>query len=553
MNTIKFGAAVTVNKGKIRKNNEDNLYLNGLYLDKSNRDVDDTYTTSNETEVLMYGVFDGMGGEALGEEASYFAAQTLYEANKKKTIERAKNIDAAVNGIIQTANEKICKKILESGERRIGTTFALLCVQDDLAKIYNIGDSRVYLLRNNELRQISVDDTTGQRLVNMGVITKEQLSTHEDRHKLTQHLGIFKDEMEIEPHIATEITIKKGDKFLLCSDGLTDMVDDEEIKEILKKNKSEKEISEALVEEALSNGGHDNITAMIIIAKTSSKQKPAYSKNKRKTIACVATIAFLILAAILAFAIPKHLGKEEVKESNYIKATALNWTTSTLRIQEMTIGDVGRLGVLYEPSNITGEAVYTSSNSNVLSVNEKTGEYVAQDTGKTTITATLDDLKINLEVMVYAKVEKIYDITDRLNLRIGEIKVLEPKVSPESAKQRVTYICEDENVAKVDENGIVSAVAAGKTNIVIVADDLKHIVNVNVLGNSSSKNQNVSESNIKEAGEKTENSTSTETKDTSSNEDAFEEEASSKGKKTCQNTILNLSKTTVIQKRIDSL
>lgn len=401
MNTVKLSAAVTVNKGKVRKSNEDNLYLNGLYLNEKTRDIDETYTVTDEPEILMYGVFDGMGGEALGEEASFFAAQTLYEANSRKKIERAQSIDAAVNEIVQSANEKICNKMLETGERRIGTTLALLCVQDDMARIYNVGDSRVYFLRNNELRQISVDDTTGQRLVNMGVITKEQLKTHKDRHRLTQHLGIFKDEMKIEPHIAEEIIIKKGDRFLLCSDGLTDMVDDGKIKEILKMNGDETEITKALVEEALANGGHDNVTAMVITAQTGSKKKPIHHKNKRKTIAGIAVVAFLL--AVLAFVLPSRTKKEDVSKSQYVSVTSLDWTTSALNAKEITVGDTGRLDVLYEPANISGEATYESSDSNVISVDEKTGEYIAKSVGKSIVTAKLDDLSIKMEIEVFER------------------------------------------------------------------------------------------------------------------------------------------------------
>jgi len=273
LNTVKFDAAVTENMGNVRKNNEDNLYLNGIFLTADTRDISASFISEYNNETLVYGVFDGMGGEALGEEASLLAASSVHEIRQSPAFDQ--NPEQHICAAIELANDRICDKMRETGERRIGTTFASVIIKNDTVRAFNVGDSRIYLFRDGVLSQLSVDDTNGQRLLNMGVITPEQLATHPDRHKLTQHLGIFKDEMTIEPHISSEIPLMAGDKILICSDGLTDMVNDRDIAAILSVPASAVDTTQTLVTQALANGGRDNVTAMVITAVT-SPERSAY-------------------------------------------------------------------------------------------------------------------------------------------------------------------------------------------------------------------------------------------------------------------------------------
>ncbi|MBR2476703.1 MAG: serine/threonine-protein phosphatase [Clostridia bacterium] len=280
MNTLKFTSAVSVDKGLIRDNNEDNFYFNGAWLTAETRDNSDTFSSSASGGIQIYGVFDGMGGEELGEEASLITAQVMH-----KTHERLKSagcdVKEAILSAVEDANVGICRKIKENGGKRIGATFSAIVIENNKATVFNIGDSRVYLHRAGVLEQISVDDTGAQRLVSIGVLTDEEAKTHKDRNKLTQHLGIFKEEMIIEPHISNPIDIHKNDKFLLCSDGLTDMVTDEEICRILSQDKPCEQLSAELVKTALENGGKDNVTAIVAKAGT-KKKKFAWLIKRRK-------------------------------------------------------------------------------------------------------------------------------------------------------------------------------------------------------------------------------------------------------------------------------
>jgi len=321
LNTITFDAAVTQNMGNVRKNNEDNLYISGTYLTAENRDISATFKAGFITDVPVFGVFDGMGGEAMGEEASLIAASTVHECTL--TNGWNDNPDHFIRASIELANERICRLMGDTGEQRIGTTFSAVTIKDDSIRAYNVGDSRIYIFRDGVLTQLSVDDTNGQRLLNMGVITKEELATHKDRHKLTQHLGIRKEEMTIEPHVTTDIRLKKGDKLLLCSDGLTDMVDDSGIATLLSNDAEAAELSRALVVEALNNGGRDNVTAMVIIANTnptSAASEKTVKSDKRKIIAIAGIAAAVILIAaivtVIVIAASKAGGKKSDGDDN---------------------------------------------------------------------------------------------------------------------------------------------------------------------------------------------------------------------------------------------
>lgn len=114
------------------------------------------------------------------------------------------------------------------------------------------------------LTQLSVDHTQAQMLLEQGIITPEQALTHRDRHVLTQHLGIFPEEMVVEPHCAEPVELKEGDIFLLCSDGLTDMLSDDEICAVLLGETALEVKAHALINAALANGGRDNVTVVLV-------------------------------------------------------------------------------------------------------------------------------------------------------------------------------------------------------------------------------------------------------------------------------------------------
>ena len=249
--------------GNVRSNNEDNFFLNGKVFFP---DTDTSYITDESTGGL-YAVCDGMGGDAHGELASKIAVNTLSEFFEE-LYNSKDSFGQAVNRYTETANAKLCE-VMELNGQRMGTTLALLYVRDDSAVAANIGDSRVYyfkknFFRENQLIQLSKDHNQIRQLIELGVIKKEEAKTHPSRHTLTQHLGIFPHEMIVEPFISQPIKPKRGDIFLLCSDGLTDMLEDDEITSIMSSNSELHKTAEMLVDAALRNGGHDNVTVVLV-------------------------------------------------------------------------------------------------------------------------------------------------------------------------------------------------------------------------------------------------------------------------------------------------
>ena len=227
--------------GNCRKSNQDNYICGGMYMDKEICPDKTFLQGCAEEEPALYGVFDGLGGEARGEVAARIAA----EAAAKLKI--GKNSIRQIENMCYDANDLICQYSEENEVGSMGTTAALIAIEEEKAVICNIGDSKIFRYSANELDQLSVDHVLD------GINGRKPL--------LTQNLGIPEDEMIIEPYIA-EFTYKKGDIFLMCSDGLTDMVSKPEMKEIFRQYEYPS-LAEKLLDTALGNGGKDNVTIVL--------------------------------------------------------------------------------------------------------------------------------------------------------------------------------------------------------------------------------------------------------------------------------------------------
>lgn len=250
-------AACICHHGRVRENNEDNLYFNGEILPLIHMEAEKTmFLEENMDHALCFGVFDGMGGEQNGEEASYFTAQVCKERLAGENWNN--DSEEKLRELLMEANLRICERTREKKLRRMGATAAMLLFDKEKVWICNIGDSRIYRLRGRELMQCSVDHTDRVLVESQGGRRKPYL---------TQHLGIFPDEMRIEPYCVSR-EVRDGDTYLICSDGLTDMLSDEEIGEsLLGCRGTEADLVrkvEQLRDAALANGGRDNITVQVI-------------------------------------------------------------------------------------------------------------------------------------------------------------------------------------------------------------------------------------------------------------------------------------------------
>lgn len=253
---MKYDVAAKSAVGRIRRNNEDNLILDGEILPLDHKDSAVITKTITSENGKLVGVFDGMGGYSDGEKASYIAATTAKQAfeHKAGSIRHEKFL----HFLCMEMNDEVCKEADGSG---MGTTCALLFLFHDRYIVCNIGDSPVFLVRNGEMKQISVDHN--QRAA-FELATGKPAPPNQ-KFKLTQCIGIPKDEMIIEPYVASG-NVQCGDFFLLCSDGVTDMISFESIQNIILDYKEPESVINELIDKAMEAGGRDNITAVCVLA-----------------------------------------------------------------------------------------------------------------------------------------------------------------------------------------------------------------------------------------------------------------------------------------------
>ncbi len=238
-------AFATSDVGKAREINEDYFYIS--YPDD---------------EIQLFILADGMGGYNGGEVASKLAvtsAKNYILSNFEKNNSDKYTILDLVKNSSQYANMVVYEKAKENPElSKMGTTLDICLIYQSKAFISHIGDSRIYRIRKDFMRKLTKDHSYVQQLIDEGKITKEESLKHPKKNMLMKALGCT-------PFIEPDAMIKgfiKEDVILMCSDGLTNMVSEERIKQIIKENPTD--ATKLLVQEANDNGGNDNITAIII-------------------------------------------------------------------------------------------------------------------------------------------------------------------------------------------------------------------------------------------------------------------------------------------------
>lgn len=230
--------ASATHTGMVRSNNEDAVYP-------------PVAGAGNESPLFI--VADGMGGHVAGEVASRIAVDT------------ATDVKGEPGRRVIGANHALLLEVAARPELAgMGTTMTLLEIADGVAKVAHVGDSRAYLLRDGELRQLTVDHTVAAEYVAAGRISPEEAQTHPQRNMITRALGLTQNLLVDE----IEEPVHPGDRFLLCSDGVNSMLTDREIADQLAAATPEEAVW-ALVEAANTAGGHDNISAVVIDVESS--------------------------------------------------------------------------------------------------------------------------------------------------------------------------------------------------------------------------------------------------------------------------------------------
>jgi protein phosphatase len=215
----------------------------------------------------IFAIADGMGGHAAGEIAAHIAIEALADtigAVDDQPVE-IRNPDEAGERLVSAfheGNRRICESVQERGEwRGMGTTIVALLRLGDRAVIGHVGDSRAYLLRGGKLSRLTDDHSWVGEQVRLGLLTDAEAHRHPMRNIVTRAMG---NRVELEVDLKEE-SVRPGDVFLLCSDGLNSMLEDDEITRILSDHaRDPRAACQALVDEANAHGGEDNVTVIVL-------------------------------------------------------------------------------------------------------------------------------------------------------------------------------------------------------------------------------------------------------------------------------------------------
>lgn len=218
---------------------------------------EDSYYAPREGERFC-AVADGMGGHNAGEVASAMAVQVFSERMREAGRVSAETL----HGAVVRANEAVYQQALENASMSgMGTTFSALAVDGDTVYLAHVGDSRIYLVRRGAIMQVTTDHTLVEEMVQKGLITPREARVHPKRNIITRALGT-EERVMID---IVQMGVRPGDAFFLCSDGMTNYVDEREILRTAQSDRDWQDKLKHLVSIALENGGADNITALFAV------------------------------------------------------------------------------------------------------------------------------------------------------------------------------------------------------------------------------------------------------------------------------------------------
>lgn len=320
-----YGARTDV--GRIRPQNEDSLVA---------RDP-------------LFAVADGMGGHEAGEVASEIAIETLTAQAPATADARAlgRAVMAANRAIIHAAENGI-------GKAGMGTTMTAAVLEKTKLVVAQVGDSRAYLLHEGRLSRITRDHSLMADMIEAGQITEEESRWHPQRSVITRALG---SDPEMIPDLF-ELELDEGDRILLCSDGLSGMVYDEELQQILSDHYEPQECADALIEAANNNGGHDNITAIVMDVTgedTSVIEKRRVSRSRLLVTAFIIAFAAIVMISGLALYLYAQNSAFLVDENGYVAVyrgipgnigpVQLSWheTTTGVKVNDLSDTTAGNL------------------------------------------------------------------------------------------------------------------------------------------------------------------------------------------------------------------
>ena len=429
-NKIYIRAAAESNVGNARGNNEDNVYFNGDYITPRNISRPFAIKTGEYTDVNIFAVFDGMGRNNTGSFASLVAATRLDNLADRISFDPDATPDDAVLEYMQETNELIRDQRRETGGVRTASTMALLIIEHGNAHVYNVGDSRVYLYRDKQLVKLTRDHVAveGQKSVSL---TEEGI-----RHgRITKFLGMNSREGRMEPYRAKPFKIKKGDKFLVCSDGVTDQLDEDEITVCLAKRKDPFGHTNELMALSMSDDSDDNVSVIVAEA-----IEPGIHITQNMIMVMMGCLIMLFGVAV---------------------GFVFGWL-------------VGSTSSEYE-----GLTDYDDSFLNSGIVRRVSGSDISSDVSDAvTVTSTIEttvpnDDKTSSEEIKYTVYGLILRQNNDITLKRGKSVTLSVEINPDNVPQSyVQWSSDNEKVATVNENGKVVAKKKGQATITASAGNV---------------------------------------------------------------------------------
>lgn len=252
-----------------RLTHEDNFLIKNNYLTSDmQRRMSDRHCCffcgKSSSRVALYAVSDGMGGHNAGEIASQVCVEMLAAAQKKiQQYNSIEDVVACLQSVIEAINKKVCAMSNENSEMiGMGATLVLFVACGDKYAVLNVGDSRAYYLYNQQIAQITKDNTEGQRMLDLGLLTRKELLSFPARKNLNRYIGLYQSGYTLR---ADEYYLIADEGFvILCSDGISDSVSNERILEIFNLEKTAEDAGKRLIDEAVASQYSDNATIMII-------------------------------------------------------------------------------------------------------------------------------------------------------------------------------------------------------------------------------------------------------------------------------------------------
>jgi len=243
--------------GLVREHNEDNYLL--ADLNTGSRDAKTFHEVSSSG--LLLAVCDGMGGAAAGEVASQMAVDTLYEMMRRSVppADRDALARSLVNAIEEAGTRIFESARADRSKRGMGTTATVAALMDKTLFVGQVGDSRAYILRSGELKQITKDQSLVNQLIEAGQLTEDEAEAFEHSNIILQALGTT-EQVSVD---LTFLELRRGDRLLMCSDGLSGLVHGDVLREVLVELKDLGTCCERLIELAKAGGGHDNVTVIL--------------------------------------------------------------------------------------------------------------------------------------------------------------------------------------------------------------------------------------------------------------------------------------------------